>query len=85
MEKLENGTAPLIEGMDGGLETCEEMNGNAGEDTYLDKISVQMVNVSAKWSDQLSENTLNNVNITINSGSSFAIIGPVGSGKVRWK
>lgn len=39
-------------------------------------------NVTAKWADVQTENTLENINLTVKPGRLVAIIGPVGAGKV---
>lgn len=39
-------------------------------------------NVTAQWSEQVSDNTLSQVNLRVTPGQLTAIIGPVGSGKV---
>lgn len=45
--------------------------------------SVVLKNVLAKWNDTISDYTLNNINIHFRDGEFAAIIGPVGSGKVK--
>lgn len=45
--------------------------------------SIILKNVLAKWNDTLSDYTLNNLNIHFQGGEFAAIIGPVGSGKVK--
>lgn len=40
-------------------------------------------NVTAKWTDQVSDNTLSHINLRVTPGKLTAIIGPVGSGKVN--
>ncbi|XP_075236154.1 putative multidrug resistance-associated protein lethal(2)03659 isoform X2 [Lycorma delicatula] len=43
--------------------------------------SINMINVTAKWTPDLNENTLNNISIKFPAGKLSTIIGPVGSGK----
>lgn len=43
--------------------------------------TIVLKNVNAKWNSQISENTLSNININIDSSKLITIIGPVGSGK----
>ncbi|XP_050060625.1 probable multidrug resistance-associated protein lethal(2)03659 isoform X2 [Aphis gossypii] len=43
--------------------------------------SIVVLNTSAKWTDIQTNNTLENINLTVNSGHLVAIIGPVGAGK----
>lgn len=40
-----------------------------------------MINVTAKWEEKQSENTLENLNLQIEKGKLYAVIGMVGSGK----
>ncbi|XP_043261450.1 uncharacterized protein LOC122402590 [Colletes gigas] len=47
------------------------------EETY----AVKMRNVSAKWEPGQSENTLENVNLQLEKGKMYAVIGMVGAGK----
>ncbi|XP_025194322.1 probable multidrug resistance-associated protein lethal(2)03659 isoform X2 [Melanaphis sacchari] len=42
---------------------------------------ITILNTCAKWTDVQTNNTLENINLTINSGNLVAIIGPVGAGK----
>lgn len=42
-------------------------------------------NATAKWTDSQTENSLENINLTVIPGRLVAIIGPVGSGKVMIK
>jgi len=39
-------------------------------------------NVTARWTDSQTDNTLENINLTVRAGRLVAIIGPVGAGKV---
>jgi len=41
------------------------------------------LNTSAKWTDVQNNNTLENINLTVNSGHLVAVIGPIGAGKVN--
>ncbi|XP_011700174.1 PREDICTED: probable multidrug resistance-associated protein lethal(2)03659, partial [Wasmannia auropunctata] len=43
--------------------------------------AVNMINVTAKWEEKQSENTLENLNLEIERGKLYAVIGMVGSGK----
>lgn len=45
-------------------------------------LAVVVSNVTAKWTDKQTDNSLENINLTIRSGQLVAIIGPVGVGKV---
>lgn len=44
--------------------------------------SIVISNVTAKWTDTQTDNTIENINLTVKSGNLIAIIGPVGAGKV---
>ena len=45
--------------------------------------SVNVVNASARWSPDLDKDHLSNITFRVPEGKLCAIIGPVGSGKVR--
>ena len=45
--------------------------------------SVNVVNACAKWSPDLEKDSLSNITFRVPEGKLCAIIGPVGSGKVR--
>jgi hypothetical protein len=51
-------------------------------DTSHSIIQVNLLNASAKWSEEISEPTLSNVSATLTSGQLLAVVGPVGAGKV---
>lgn len=46
---------------------------------------IKITGVTAKWTDDLPENTLTDVSVEVRTGGLMAIIGPVGSGKVRYR
>lgn len=46
-----------------------------------DNISVKINNITAKWCSTLSDNTLENINLNLERGKLYAVIGMVGSGK----
>lgn len=52
------------------------------ETQKLNNSEIIMTNITAKWSDGQSHNSLENINLTIRPGQLVAIIGPVGAGKV---
>ncbi|XP_069668827.1 probable multidrug resistance-associated protein lethal(2)03659 isoform X2 [Periplaneta americana] len=43
--------------------------------------SIRITNLTAKWSKDMSENTLCNISVNVRAGTFAAVIGPVGSGK----
>jgi ABC-type protease/lipase transport system fused ATPase/permease subunit len=45
--------------------------------------SVDVVNASARWSPELEKDNLSNITFRVPEGKLCAVIGPVGSGKVR--
>jgi len=60
-----------------------DIENNKEYDNSLNSHGIVILNTSAKWTDVQTNNTLENINLTINSGSLVAIIGPVGAGKVN--
>lgn len=50
--------------------------------TSLNSCGVVISNVTAKWKNNQTVNTLDNINLTVKSGSLIAIVGNVGAGKV---
>ncbi|PSN47509.1 hypothetical protein C0J52_02251 [Blattella germanica] len=47
----------------------------------VNKVGIRVSNITAKWSEDLNEDTLTNVNLDVKPGGLVAVIGPVGSGK----
>lgn len=45
-------------------------------------LGIVVSNATAKWTDAQTENSLENINLTVRPGRLVAIIGPVGAGKV---
>jgi ABC-type glutathione transport system ATPase component len=50
-----------------------------------DSTHTKVISITAKWTNDLSENTLSGVSIDVRPGGFVAVIGPVGSGKVNYK
>lgn len=48
----------------------------------LGKLGIVVSNATAKWTDAQTENSLENINLTVKPGRLVAVIGPVGAGKV---
>ncbi|XP_072762870.1 ATP-binding cassette sub-family C member 4 [Anoplolepis gracilipes] len=46
-----------------------------------DRCAIEMLNVTAKWEDKQSQNTLEDLNLKLKKGKLYAVIGMVGSGK----
>jgi ABC-type multidrug transport system fused ATPase/permease subunit len=61
--------------------TSNEM-GNPKRNGIADS-GVTIVNASAKWSPDLARDSLSNITFHVPEGKLCAVIGPVGSGKVK--
>jgi len=61
-------------------ETADDRTGQ--DDTERSPNGIAVSNVTAKWTDVQTENTLENINLTVRPGRLVAIIGPVGAGNV---
>lgn len=59
--------------------------GNENVNEQLNDLGIVISNATAKWTDSQTENSLENINLTVIPGRLVAIIGPVGSGKVMIK
>lgn len=59
-----------------------ENSHNDSEALAINNSEIVITNATAKWSDGQSNNSLENINLTIRPGRLVAIIGPVGAGKV---
>ncbi|XP_025192648.1 multidrug resistance-associated protein 4-like [Melanaphis sacchari] len=51
------------------------------ETTQFNNIGIVVNNATAKWSDSQTENSLENINLTVIPGRLVGVIGPVGAGK----
>lgn len=49
---------------------------------HFKDFDIEISHVSAKWTDDQTTNSLENINLTVKPGRLVAIVGPVGSGKV---
>jgi ABC-type glutathione transport system ATPase component len=58
-------------------------NANLKGDT-AERKSIKIISVTAKWTEDLPENTLTDVSLEVRPGGLMAVIGPVGSGKVSY-
>lgn len=47
-----------------------------------EQLGIVVSNATAKWTDAQTENSLENINLTVKPGRLVAVIGPVGAGKV---
>lgn len=59
-----------------------KLNSVPSTPTTPEKQAVQLKNVTAKWSENSAENSLNDVSVKVAQQTLLAIIGPVGAGKV---
>jgi len=50
----------------------------------LGNLGIVVSNATAKWTDAQTENSLENINLTVKPGRLVAVIGPVGAGKVKY-
>ena len=56
---------------------------NANSHATLSEAGIIISNLRAKWDEQQTEYTLDDVNLRVQPGTLVAIIGPVGAGKSR--
>lgn len=66
------------------INNSEEFN-NISQHKYFEHLSnpsIVMTNATAKWTDSQTDNSIENINLTIRSGQLVIVIGPVGAGKV---
>jgi ATP-binding cassette subfamily C (CFTR/MRP) protein 4 len=56
---------------------------NLDKSENLSDLGIFISNATAKWTDIQTENSLENINLTVRPGRLVAIIGPVGAGKVN--
>jgi ABC-type glutathione transport system ATPase component len=61
-----------------------EVTEKAGGDDPAHRKVIRVTSITAKWTNDLSENTLTSVSLDVRPGGLVAIIGPVGSGKVNY-
>ncbi|KAL5236138.1 hypothetical protein ACI65C_003548 [Semiaphis heraclei] len=54
---------------------------NNGGSPQLNNIGIVLNNATAKWKDAQTENSLENINLTVRPGRLVGVIGPVGAGK----
>jgi ABC-type multidrug transport system fused ATPase/permease subunit len=65
--------------------TVEDISDENFKDDIAERKSIKIMNVTAKWTEDLPENTLTDVNLEVRPGGLVAVIGPVGSGKVSYR
>lgn len=56
---------------------------NQSERLQLKDFDIVLSNVTAKWTEGQTENTLQKIKLTIRPSQLVAVIGPVGAGKVN--
>lgn len=57
-------------------------NDTANNAEQTNDLGIVVSDVTAKWTDAQTENSLENINLTVRPGRLVAVIGPVGAGKV---
>jgi ABC-type bacteriocin/lantibiotic exporter with double-glycine peptidase domain len=62
--------------------TATQTRGDHTENSLEFSGGIKITSVTAKWTEDLPENTLTDVSLEVRPGALMAIIGPVGSGKV---
>lgn len=58
--------------------------GNRNDTEQSNNLGIVVSNVTAKWTDAQTENSLENINLTVKPRRLVAVIGPVGAGKVYY-
>lgn len=78
--KASNGVRnPIIVNDDILPNDVDNLNGSK----ILSDLGIVIYNATAKWTDMQTENSLENINLTVRPGRLVAVIGPVGAGKVN--
>jgi ATP-binding cassette subfamily C (CFTR/MRP) protein 4 len=57
---------------------------NLDNSENMSDLGIVISNATAKWTDIQTENSLENINLTVRPGRLVAVIGPVGAGKVNF-
>lgn len=73
----------MLEKSSNGNGVTNNINGNLNDTEELSNFGIVISNATAKWSDTQTDNTLDNINLSVKPGRLAAIIGPVGAGKVN--
>lgn len=79
-DKASNGVRNPIIVNDNDTSSLDDHN----DPEQLDNLGIVVSNATAKWTDAQTENSLENINLTVKPGRLVAVIGPVGAGKVKY-
>jgi len=79
-DKASNGVRKPIIINDNDTSSLNDQN----DPEQLGNLGIVVSNATAKWTDAQTENSLENINLTVKPGRLVAVIGPVGSGKVKY-
>ncbi|XP_016663044.1 probable multidrug resistance-associated protein lethal(2)03659 [Acyrthosiphon pisum] len=74
-------TTIMLEKSSNGIEMPNNNSSNQNDTDQLSNSGIVVSNATAKWSNTQTDNTLDNINLTVKPGRLVAIIGPVGAGK----
>lgn len=79
-DKASNGVRKPIIINDNNISPLNDQN----DPDQLGNLGIVVSNATAKWTDAQTENSLENINLTVKPGRLVAVIGPVGAGKVKY-
>jgi len=72
----------MLEKPSKGIKMPKNNSSNRNDNEQLSNFGIVVLKATAKWSDTQTNNTLDNINLTVKPGRLVAIIGPRGAGKV---
>lgn len=80
-KKVANGIRKVIY-TNGDNLTSTNIEHNDDDAPQLNNLGIVIDNVTAKWTNAQTENSLENISLTVTPGRLVGVIGPVGAGKV---